>query len=273
MGQRMSLDPVTDVYPYLYPAFFSYLLLVLFGIYFTLGYVSGIFTGVTDFAIEFLIEPSNFYLIGRSASLIFSLLIIPLFYRYLSKYHDKSTGKAAAVIIALSTYFSLYSGYATQESMMILFCSLATIQIMVIQKSPSTKSFVLAGMFCGFAIGLKYNAAVVVLGILVVYFQNYKSVKKTLLAAIAAIIISFIIVNPYWVIKPGEFLAGYSYISEQAYSGVSYERGINYIWEITELIKNELLIGVLFMGAVFFGIKSDLKKNLPYLSIILVSFL
>jgi len=273
MGKRMSLDPRAHIETYIYPAFFTYLLLAIYSAYFVFGYLFGIFAGAYDFAVEFLVNPTWFYIFGRSASLLLSLLIIVVFYYYLRRYSSETEARISAIIATLSAYFTYYSGYATPEIMLILFSSLATLQILVVQKTSSPKDFLMLGIYCGLAIGVKYNAAILFAGLIVVYFQHYKSIKKHLFIMIAGMIFSFILVNPYWIINPEKFYSGIKFVSEQSYSALSSERGINYIWELTELVKNELLLGILFIVSVLFSFKYNLRKNLPFLTIIIISFL
>ncbi|MDD5255809.1 MAG: hypothetical protein PHR11_07160, partial [Candidatus Omnitrophica bacterium] len=66
MGHRMSLLPERPDYALLY----RYFLLFLFGVYFVIGKIAGAFKGTVDFALNFMINPSQIYLIARSVSVL-----------------------------------------------------------------------------------------------------------------------------------------------------------------------------------------------------------
>ncbi|MDD5156316.1 MAG: hypothetical protein PHF11_07550, partial [Candidatus Omnitrophica bacterium] len=71
MGHRMSLLPERPDYALLY----RYFLLFLFGAYFMIGKISGIFKGTLDFALSFMINASPIYLLARSVSVLFGTAI------------------------------------------------------------------------------------------------------------------------------------------------------------------------------------------------------
>ena len=74
MGARLSPDPGF----YGYPPFFSYFLLILYGGYYLLGHATGIFPDTEALAVKFLVDPDIFYILGRSASLLFMLVTVLL---------------------------------------------------------------------------------------------------------------------------------------------------------------------------------------------------
>ena len=267
MGSRVSLDPLI----YIYPKFFAYVLLAIFLFIFVAGYIIGFFNGAHDYAVQFLTDPTWFYFSGRLASLVFSLLTIIFIYHYIHKYRDETHARIAALLAGFSINFFEFSAYATQESLLIFISGLATIFILRLQSKSGSSEYLIAGLLCGLAVGVKYNAGFIFLGVLVVYIQNMKQNKHTIWLALAGAVSGFIMVNPYWILKFSDFYQGFLLISDQMYSAVSTNRGINYIWEITTLIKTELVIGVLFLAATIWAFKSDFKKYLPFLVIIIVT--
>ena len=57
LGAQQTLDPGI----YIYPTFYTYLMFLVYSLYFVLTYPFDVFENTYDFAIEFLIDPSTFY--------------------------------------------------------------------------------------------------------------------------------------------------------------------------------------------------------------------
>ncbi len=269
MGARFSLDPLI----YIYPTFYSYILLVIFSLLFVTGYVFSFFNGAHDYGVQFLTDPTAFYFAGRMGSLIFSLLTIYFLYSYIKKYRNTEQGQIAALLAGFSLSFFEFSGYATPESFLILISTFATLYILKTQNQPDRKNYFIAGILSGLAVGVKYNAGFIFLGILIVYVFNFKRDKQSIWLALSGAVTGFIVINPYWVLNFTDFYHGYLLISDQMYSAISTDRGVNYLWELSALFKSELCFGLLFITSTIWSFKSSFKKYLPFLIIIIVTFL
>ena len=269
MGARISLDPLI----YIYPTVYSYALLFLYSVYFGFGYIFGFFAAPADFAVRFLTDPSGFYLLGRSASLVISLLTVLVLYQGVKKYIDEKSGRLAALIAGLSVNFAQFSAWATADSLLILFSALATVQILKIQKIPDIKNYLIAGAYYGLAVGAKYNAGFIIIAGLILIAQQKKMWFKKLVVMMSEAALAFLVTNPYWLLRTGDFINGIRLVSDQMYAAVSFERGVNYLWELTTLIQSELVIGVFCILAVAAALRSNLKHNIPLLAIILCTFI
>jgi hypothetical protein len=267
MGARFSLDPLI----YIYPTFYTYLLLFVFSILFILGYLFGIFNSTHDFAVRFLTDPTLFYLAGRIVSVFFSLLTIVLIYHFVKKFRSNRQARIAALLGGFSFSFFEFSGYSTPESLLIMMSALATAYIYQLQSEGSLRSYIIAGLLCGLAVGVKYNAGFIFLAVIVVYIQKFKQNRNYIWLALAGSLVGFLIFNPYWILKFDSFYQGFLLVADQMYSAVSTDRGVNYIWEFWTLIKTELVIGLLFLVASIWALKFDFKRNLPFVVIIIMT--
>ena len=267
MGARFSLDPLI----YIYPTLYTYFLLIIYSIFFVTGYAAGLFSHAHDFAMQFLTDPTSIYFTGRLMSACFHLATIVIIYHFVNKFRDRNRAITAALIIGVSLNFFEFSAYVTPESMLLMISALATVYIFQLYANRSPGTYFLSGLLCGLAVAVKYNAGFLFTAVLIIYFQNFKQDKKHIYFAISGLIAGFIVSNPYWILKFDSFLSGFLLVSDQMYSAVSTDRGINYIWEIWALIKSELLIGVLFLVATVWAIITDIKKYLPFLAIILLT--
>jgi len=273
MGARQSIDPLI----YIYPTLYSYFLLAQYLFIYIGGHLLGIFPTTIDFAVRFLTDPSIFYLTGRIVNMILSLLTILILYVYVRKLRGEISARFAALCAALSTHLIRFSRFAVPDTLLILFSTLATLLILQAYYQPSKKNYILAGVFTGLAIGSKYNAGFLVSGLLVVAVLHHIEHKpgkfwQTIILAVLSVLGGFLIFNPLWMVKFSDFFAGYRQMSAQMSSAVSLEYGINYLWEITEMIRSEAFIGAGFFLAAGYALIRRRKTDLILLVPILITF-
>jgi hypothetical protein len=273
MGARQSIDPLI----YIYPTFYSYILLILYGSYYLLGNLIGLFPDRTSFAVEFLIDPTNFILLGRLVNLFLSVLTVYLIYRILEKYRGKFFAGVAATLACLSQCYIEFSGNATPDTILLLFSTLTVLFFVIIDHAPRWSYLFIQGLCCGLAIAAKYNAGVLIIGILIADYNLYRKYKlnylKSTLVSIAGIAVGFFLTNPLWLVIPGKYLAGFIYVSDQMSIAVSSDQGINYIWEIVHLLAKEWGLGLVFIAGTIFVFWKQNRYYLPQLLVVLLTFL
>ncbi len=271
MAARMSPDPQV----YIYPAFYYYFLVMVYGIYYLLGSLAGAFADAYDFAVQFLVSPSPFYFIARILNTLVSVATVYLLYRKLRKPLGENSTLIAAAGAGLCTMFIQYSGFATADTWLVFFSTLAALFIFsAIHSHKITDVFWAAG-FAGLAIGVKYNAGFWGGAVLVAAWQLSNPEKRinNALLALAAVLAGFIVSNPLWLVMPAKFIDGYLLIADQMRSAASDERGINYLWEIFTLLKTEWLLGGAFLAASGYMLYRKPKKYLPLHVVLWFTFL
>jgi len=273
MGASRTIDPGI----YIYPTFYTYLLLFLFGCLYLSGSLFGFFETSYDFAVQFLIDPSAFYILTRTVNVGLSLATIFLLYKILKNQFNENIVRIAAAFMAVSFYMIRFSDFATADTLLIFFSTLAILYIYHFSDSANVKVCLYAGIFSGLAIGAKYNAGFLVIGLLMAVFQKWRTQKIQVLPAIGlslgGVAMGFFITNPLWLIYPERFYQGWQLISAQMYSAVSAERGEPFLWEIITLIQDEMVIGVLFIAATLYYFFNGERKHYPGLVVILLTFL
>jgi hypothetical protein len=273
MGATKSLDPGF----YIYPTLYTYLLLGIFGFLFLLGSLVGIFEDQYDFAVQFLSEPSFLYAFSRSINVALSLLTMFVLYRFLKNQFNVTTARIGSTIMTMSYFLIRYSSYATSDTLLILFSTLTILYLYKLTNSRSGKDYFITGLFCGLAIASKYNAGFLVFGLLIIVVQSWRyqqiTLSKSLGASLGGIAFGFFSTNPLWLIYPERFYDGWRLVSSQMYNAVSAERGEPFLWEITQIVQQELVIGLLFIvGMVFFILRKE-KIHYPVLIIVLLTFI
>jgi len=283
MGARQSLDPQIsnyDIYNprlFIYPMFYQYLTLIQYVFIFLGGILFSVFKDSYDFAIQFLVSPSVFYTVGRLVNVIASLFTIFIVFRKMSKIFSEQIGFISAGIFAFSYYMILASQQAVSDIWLLLFCAISTLYFLDFINEPTGKKIILASIFSGLAIATKYNAGVLLILFLYTlwierrWFLN-QNIKIVFYSGLA-IIISFLIPNPYWLIRFSQFVEGLFLISAQSSEAIALERGINYVWEFWEIVKFEFVVGIgFFISTIYFILKRN-KYATMLLLMIVITFL
>ncbi len=165
-GGTRSLRP----YTYIYPPLYSYVLFVLYGLYYVLGRITGAFATVSDFAISYFMDPTPFYLIGRIVTGVIGSVTVLLVYLIAARTERRATGLVAAALLAVSHLHIVHSHNVLTDVPMTCLVMLATWLILRAREIDTRHAWVWAGLGVGAAVGMKYNAALMliplVLGIL-----------------------------------------------------------------------------------------------------------
>jgi len=273
MGAHQSLDPLI----YIYPTFYSYLLLALYGGYFIIGKIFGIFADRTAFAVQFLVQPASFYLLGRLVNMLISLACIYFLFIILKKYKGNFFAGLAATMAALCQSYIEFSGYAVSDTVLIFFSTLTVLFFLVTDQSPRLSYLFIQGLFCGLAIAAKYNAGFLAIGLCVGNYLLYRKYRldffKITLISFAGIAVGFLTTDPLVLIISGKYLEGFRHLTAQMGAAVSFEYGLNYFWELVQLLRTEWVIGFTFIAGTIFVLWKQPKQFLPHLFIVFLTFL
>ena len=273
LGAERTIDPGLYIYPTLYP----YLLFILYALYFIVGWISGNFSDVYEFGINFLIHPSSFYVIPRLFNVILCLVAIYLVYHYLNKDANRRVALLSAVMMTLSSYMIIYSNFATADMLLIFFSTLTFLSMYHLFEQYSAKGLYFAGLFAGLAVAAKYNAGFLPFSLLIfvilLWRQKRIVLSKGLFLSISGVLTGFLVTNPLWLVYYDRFTEGFYLVSAQMVSAVSAEQGDPYLWELGTLIKNEYVLGILFITATIHYFLDGSKKHLPAIIAILLTFL
>jgi len=272
MAANRTLDPGF----YIYPSLYQYFLLILYSIYYGAGLLFGIFQDSFDFAVQYLIDPSGIFLIGRVTNVCVSIFTIWIMYNLAKKIFSERLALLAASFIAFSYYIVVFSRYAIHEAFLIFFTVLALDRFWESLQTQSYKSLFYGGLFSGLAIASKYNAGFLVLGLILTVYFSYNRfndrIHLRLLYAFVGLGIGFLLPNPFWLISPEKYLAGFGLVAEQMdISGVALNATI-YLWEIEQVLTHELFLGVLFILSTVFALLKRNQFNWILLSVILPTF-
>jgi 4-amino-4-deoxy-L-arabinose transferase-like glycosyltransferase len=195
-----------DLNPHFFaiPPLTSYLLFIIYGAYFLIGRLLGIFQTAEAFALSFLKDPTIFFILGRLfiGAIPGTLCVFFTFMLYKRLFKSAKGALFAASIMALSFLNVLDSHYIYTDMLMTLFVVIGVMRSVVLWEKPSTKNYIYAGIVLGISAGIKYNAAILVVPCIIAHIMASKSrpVNKNLCIGILSSIVAFILVNPFSVI-------------------------------------------------------------------------
>lgn len=191
-----------DLNPHFFiiPPLCSYLLFACYVIYFAAGTLLGIFSGTDSFALSFFIDPSYFYLIARVLlGLIPGIVAVFLTYVLHKKLFSVKGAWYASLIMAIAFLPVVNSHYAYVDNMMAMAILLVYVSMANMMKNPSRRNYLISGALLGAAVGIKYNAGLLVFSFLaahmVVFYRKGRDMKKSffsgdlLLAALTAFLV------------------------------------------------------------------------------------
>ena len=162
------------------PPLTSYLLFIIYGIYFILGKLFGMFHTAEDFALSFFKDPSMFYLLGRLfIGVIPGTLCIIFTYRLYKKIFISISGAIfACAIIAFSFLNIADSHYIYTDMLMSLFIILSMLQIMKMYNLPSFRNYLFAGALMALAVAVKYNSAIIIISFCIAHTTIVKEKRE-----------------------------------------------------------------------------------------------
>lgn len=205
-----------DLNPYwfTYPPLLSYLLFVLYGVWFLVGRTVGWFHSVVDFERLYFTDPTLFYVIARVFILGLGVTTVPLFYAVATRLCGTRPALMATVWMAVSPVVIFWSHYATPTIPMLFMCLLSLYFAVQVLQGGRFADSALAGFFVGLAIATKYDAGLLIFPLTAAHVltshQPRRVMMRRLAAALAALAMGFIIGCPVSLLDLRGFVAGWT---------------------------------------------------------------
>lgn len=274
LGARKTLEPLY----FIYPTFYLYFLAILYGCYFLIGVVFGWFTSTTDFAVQFLLHPEIFYLLGRAVSAVGIITSAVMVYKS-GRIHLPSLWAFLITLIFINslTIFE-YTFWMVPDAFLVLGTSLVCYFILKgFSETLSKREIIFASLICGLTVSSKYNAGFLALGWLVyIYFFSAKHKRSrffSTLLALVMLMLGFFIGSPFWILSFSKFWAGFQMVVSQAHYAYNFENSIPYWWEIRNIITNEWLFGLMILTMMIFWLFKPHKYSIPFIVMVWPTFL
>jgi len=237
-----------------------YFLFVNYGGFFICAKMTGLISGVSDFAKLFIADPTAFYLIGRAWSGIWSALTVLWVYALGKRWGGFALGWGAALFLAVNATTISNAHSILNDPLMIFLMTWAIWEIDGIRKTGKRAHYLRAGLAIGLAASTKYIPVLMFSALLVGHFQFHRKQwwtggKKLLLAAIALSVIGFFLGTPFALFDYPTFL---DYMHEWLMRGMRGLADPNYVppngWLIVPFEYMPTAMGWLAVGLAFIGI-------------------
>ncbi|MDO8669446.1 MAG: glycosyltransferase family 39 protein [Candidatus Buchananbacteria bacterium] len=165
-----------------YPVLVPWILLIFFVPWAIFVYFSGNFSSLASLRDYFILNPENFFLIGRIVNVFFAVAIVFLMYKVGQKIFSKRIGLFSALLYAVS-WLPIHQGHFVKHWNVGAFFGLLVLYLAFsILKSPSKRNYILAGLMVGLAGFADYIFAIYGLILAAIHFlflRNSWRVKFT----------------------------------------------------------------------------------------------
>jgi len=267
-----------------YPALFMYILLALFGIFFVLGKITGVFPTVMDFQDLFFRDPTAFYMIARSAVLAFMAGSVLLTFLTAKRAFNKEIAIVAAALMTFSITNVHLSHYALTDVPVLFFSLLALFSIVKIMEKAGWKTYLLVGFLIGLATATKYQALFLVFSLFLAHILSLEkmNLRKSVFSgklAIAApgVFLGFFLGSPFCMLDYKTFIAYFTrtarVVTNPSYGFASYRvEGALPVYIIKDLLPYSMgiLLTVLTVVAVIYALKKHAKIDVLLLGTIFI---
>ncbi len=183
------------------PPLISYILFVVYAIYFLAGKLIGLFPDAHAYLEAFLINPASWYLIGRLfIGVIIGTCSIPILYLLAKKLYGRRTALLASLFFSVSFIHVLHSHYIYVDIPLVAVVMVVAYVSILVYEEPTYRNYACAGALVGLASAVKYNGLLTCLFVIAAHFigRERRSFIKPIISVIACAAI-FIACNPFMI--------------------------------------------------------------------------
>ncbi|MEW5719917.1 MAG: glycosyltransferase family 39 protein, partial [Chloroflexota bacterium] len=268
-----------------YPSLMFYLNALALMLYFLAGRVLGLFSTFADLPSPQIITMGvgvmpqpGMLLTARALDALFSVAAIGVLYLIARRAHpNRVVALVAALSLAVSPAVVAYSQQIGPDTFALFFSLVSVLFAIWIVDDPRTRNYVGAGIGAGLAIASKYNAAVILVSLIVAHLARFgwRGVwRRELFIGMIAAALAFFVGTPFAIFDFPNFIEGVRWqIFSYSVEGHAGEEGNAFAWYVAYLLGTE---GLAALGAVIgmvYAFFARAKKYWVVLSFPLIYFL
>jgi len=156
-------------YPPLSPNIHQMLLTSLFGVLFVIQFVTGYVSSPMAFALQYLEDPTPFYLLTRGLSVTSSIFALLILYWLVNRLRGRRVALVATALMAFCFLDVREAHFGKQYSLLSFLVMLSIALIWLGIEKGKSKYILASGFVSGVAIGLRYSTLPLGLALLVAY--------------------------------------------------------------------------------------------------------
>lgn len=199
---------------FFYGTLYMYCLFILFGVYFVVGLATGKYPSPQEFMIEYVVDPSNFYLTGRLFNAVMGTITVFVVFRLAHFLFGRRVALVAATFLGLAYLHVRNSHFGKTDIMLTLWICCAFLFIARAYREGRLIHYGLAGLFSGLAISTKYFGLLLITPTLVAHALTCERLtwstlwlSKRLCVYALSLVAASIITMPYMVLDWQTFLS------------------------------------------------------------------
>ena len=184
----------------------------LFHLVFRVRFAEGFPFGGTGFASSFLSDPEPAFLTARVLVALLGTLGVGLVHWLGSRVRDAGTGLVAAGVMATAFLPVFYSKHALNDAAILAPVAAALVLSLAALDHGRRRDWLLAGILAGVATATKYTGGLLFLPLVAAAYLRVRAREDTprsaalsLCAALAAAVVTFLLLNPYALLDFGQF--------------------------------------------------------------------
>jgi len=192
-----------------WPSLLMYVMFAIYGAYFLIGRVVGLFGAPVDLLRSYLSDLSPFWLMGRWVSVIAGTATVWVTYRLGKRAFGAAAGVVAALFLAVVYLHVRDSHYATPDVAATFLAALSLLAALRACDTERARDLVLSGLLAGLSASAKYPGVLAAAGTGAAFVSLYSRRKvgaSALVSAAAAAALGFVVGTPYSVLSFGEFV-------------------------------------------------------------------
>ena len=299
-GAQKTLEPIY----YVYPTCYSYFLFAIYGLYFLVGKLCGMFGSALDFGASYFLNPTGLFMVGRFTSVLLGTATIGIVYKLGQRFFSKAVGVMAALVLALSFIHADNSHWVILEPAVALLSAAALYLILKFSESPSVRLNLWASLVAGLVISTKYNAGFICVPLWLAIILAYKKPDSTLHGERSRTIKEgnsipsevesgsgikifrrlglsvlfagggFLLGTPYWIFSFSKFWHDLKYTFAHVETGMAgHVSSTPLIWPLWELVYHDWSVGFLLVSGLIFSLFQRQRPEVLLLSFALPTLL
>lgn len=242
-----------DPHSFIYPTLYTYLQLLVYVVHFLWGESQGLYKSLGELPTStytFTTVP-GFYLWGRFLTALLGTGTVFVVFRTGARLYGTGAGLAGALLLTFSVLHSAHSHYITVDVPATFFAAVAfafIAELFVRGESDNRRSnrrtYLLAGLFVGLAIGTKYNAVFIIIPFLLAHLfvtPRRDWLSGSLAAGLGLVAIGFLASSPFALLELPRFLDDVaSIIYHYKFAGhVGFEGSNNWLYYLNYFWSSE----------------------------------
>ncbi len=269
---------------FLYPTFYMYILFSLYVCYFVFGIITGKYRSTSDFEVEFIQDPTSFYLIARFFSAFLGTATVFITYKLAERLFNKKIAIISALFMSLAYLHVRDSHFGMTDVTMTFLITCSLLFIVKSYQDKTLKNYVMGGIFAGLAMSTKYIGILLLVPMSIAHFSNILDEKdkkvallldKRMLFFTATLGFAFLVGTPFALLDSDAFIPHILRQTEITSRGVhTVFLGIGWWYHLRVSLFFGLGWSLLFasLAGILILAKTDLRKAMILFSFSLVYY-